>query len=93
MTVSYMTDKLIQGGYYSTVTWRVCADQGWGNPHMKHFWFGAFLVFLALLGVYSWFSIAPVDLHTRIEHYILAPLLIVYALVMLLLLWARLYDR
>jgi len=43
-------------------------------------------------GVYSWFAIAPVDLHTRIEHYILAPLLIVFALVILLLLWA-LHDR
>jgi len=28
-----------------------------------------------------------------VEHYVLAPLLIVFALVMLLLLWARLYDR
>jgi len=64
----------------------------WGNPHMKYFWFGAFLVFLALLGVYSWYAIEPVDLHTRIEHYILAPLLIVFALVILLLLWA-LHDR
>ena len=45
-----------------------------GNPHMKYFWFGAFLVFLVLLGVYSWYAIEPVDLHTRIEHYILAPL-------------------
>jgi hypothetical protein len=57
--------------------------------HMKHVWFGAFLVFLLLLGVYSWFSIAPVDLHSRIEHYILAPLLIVFAVGMLaFLLWA-----
>ena len=60
---------------------------------MKHFWFGTFLGFLTLLGVYCWFAIAPVDLQTRIEHYILAPLLIVFAVVMLLLLWARLYDR
>ena len=60
---------------------------------MKHLWFGAFLVFLALLGVYSWYAIAPVDLHSRIEHYVLAPLLIAFALVMLLLLWARSYDR
>jgi hypothetical protein len=61
---------------------------------MKHVWFGAFLLFLVVLGVYSWFSIAPVDLHTRIEHYILAPLLIVFALVMLaLLLWGRVYNR
>ena len=60
---------------------------------MKDLWFGAFLVFLALLGVYSWFAIAPVDLHTRIAHYILAPLLIVFAIAMLLLLWAGLYDR
>lgn len=61
---------------------------------MKHFWFGAFLVFLSLLGVYSWYAIAPVDLPTRIEHYILAPPLIVFALGMLaLLLWVRLYNR
>jgi hypothetical protein len=70
------------------------SDQGGAIRHMKHFWFGAFLVFLALLGVYSWYAIAPVDLHTRIEHYILAPLLIMFALGMLaLLLWARLYNR
>ena len=29
--------------------------------------------FLALLGVYCWFAITPVDLQTRIEHYVLAP--------------------
>jgi hypothetical protein len=58
---------------------------------MKDLWFGAFLVFLALLGVYSWFAIAPVDLHTRIEHYILVPLLIVFAVGMLV--WAWLYNR
>jgi hypothetical protein len=59
---------------------------------MKYFWFGAFLVFLVLLGVYSWYAIAPVDLVTRIEHYFLAPLLIVFALVILLLLFAM-HDR
>jgi len=62
--------------------------------HKTHVWFGAFLVFLLLLGVYSWFSIAPVDLQSRIEHYILAPLLIVFAVGMLaILLWAWLYNR
>jgi hypothetical protein len=61
---------------------------------MRDLWFGAFLLFLLVLGVYSWFSITPVDLHSQIEHYILAPLLIVFAVGMLaLLLWARLYDR
>jgi len=86
-------DRAPKGYYFHSQSPGVCADINWGNPHMKHLWFGAFLVFLALLGVYSWYAIAPIDLHTRIEHYVLAPLLIVFALVMLLLLWARLYDR
>jgi hypothetical protein len=61
---------------------------------MKYVWFGAFLLFLLVLRIYSWFSIAPVDLQSRIEHYFLAPLLIVFAVGMLaLLLWARLYNR
>jgi len=61
---------------------------------MKHFWFGVFLVFLLLLGVHSWYAIAPIDLHSRIEHYILAPSLIAFAVGMLaLLLWAGLYNR
>ena len=59
---------------------------------MKHFWFGAFLVFLALLGVYCWFAITPVDLQTRLSTTSL-PLLIVFALATLLLLWTGLYDR
>ena len=50
---------------------------------MKRFWFGAFLLFLLLLGVYSWFAIAPVDLHSQIEQYILAPSLIAFAVGML----------
>ena len=37
------------------------------------FWFCVFLVCLLVLGIYSWYSIDPVDLHTKIEHYILAP--------------------
>ena len=40
-----------------------------GNPHMKRYWYDAFLVFLLVLGVDSWLSIAPVDLESRIEHY------------------------
>ena len=61
---------------------------------MKRFWFGAFLLFLLLLGVYSWFAIAPVDLHSQIEHYILAPALIAIAVEMLaLFLWTGLYNR
>ena len=51
----------------------VCVRIKVGNPHMKRFWFGAFLLFLLLLGVYSWHAIDPVELHTRIEHYILTP--------------------
>jgi hypothetical protein len=46
---------------------------------MKQFWFSAFLVFLLLLGVYSWYATTPVDLSSRIEHYILAPSLIAFA--------------
>jgi len=58
------------------------------------FWFCVFLVCLLVLGIYSWYSIDPVDLHTKIEHYILAPLLIVFAVGMLVsLLWIRLYNR
>jgi hypothetical protein len=53
--------------------------------NLNIYWFDAFLVFLLVLGVDSWLSIAPVDLQSRIEHYVLAPLLIVFALVMLLL--------
>ena len=64
------------------------------SHNKRHVWFGAFLLFLLVLGIYSWFSIAPVDMHTRIEHYILAPLLIVFAVGMLaLLLWAWMYNR
>jgi len=87
VSVTYMTDNPVPERLLLTV----CGSR-WGNPHMKYFWFGAFLVFLVLLGVYSWYAIAPVDLLTRIEHYILAPLLIVFALVILLLLFA-LHDR
>ena len=55
------------------------------------FWFGVFLVFLLLLGIHSWYSIDPIDLHSQIEHYILAPLLIAFAVGMLaLLLWLQL---
>jgi hypothetical protein len=58
------------------------------------FWFCVFLVCLLVLGIYSWYSIDQVDLHTKIEHYILAPLLIVFAVGMLVsLLWIRLYNR
>jgi len=89
LNVSYVTAQEVITHSHSAC---VCGST-WGNPHMKHFWFGAFLLFLLLLGVYSWYAIAPVDLPTRIEHYVLAPLLIAFALVMLLLLWALSYDR
>jgi hypothetical protein len=61
---------------------------------MKHFLLGAFLLFLLLLGVYSWYAIDPVDLCSQIEHYILAPALIAIAVGMLaLFLWTGLYNR
>ena len=63
-----MTDDLVAEAYYGS---------GWGkarrlrraNGNMKRFWFDALLVFLLVLGVASWISIAPVDLQSRIEHY------------------------
>ena len=52
----------------------------------KKFWITVFLVFLLLLGIHSWYSIDPIDLHSQIERYILAPLLIAFAVGMLVFL-------
>jgi len=51
----------------------------------KRLWLGGLgFVILLLFGIWGWFTIEPVDLHSQIDYYLVVPLIIAFAAVMLI---------